>query len=318
MTKDFLMQWIDAPTIDRLLDYPSLCAAFAQLHREPLPVNADLCLEIPGSADRFMLRSAWCEQNMVGVKLASVFPHNQYRHPANPTVQGIYVAFDGNTGRPLFVADGATFTARKTAADSALGLDLLARRDVRTMLMVGAGEMAGPLIEAFTALRPSLRRVSIWNRTRSRAEKLAASLKLSDVEITVVDDLDAAFPKAEVICAATMSEEPLIRGARVSLGTHVNLVGSWQPHMREADNDIFIRGQIYVDFRPTALASGELQFPLSLGVISVDNIRGDLFDLGRGTPPVFTTDEITVFKNAGGAHLDLFTAQVLATRMNVQ
>jgi len=261
MTKDFLMQWIDAPTIDRLLDYPSLCAAFTQLHREPLPVNADLCLEIPGSADRFMLRSAWSEQNMVGVKLASVFPRNEYRHPANPMVQGIYVAFDGNTGKPLFVADGATFTARKTAADSALGLDLLARRDVRTMLMVGAGEMAGPLIEAFTALRPSLRQVYIWNRTSSRAEKLAASLKLPGVEITVVDDLDSAFPKAEVICAATMSEEPLIRGARVAPGTHVNLVGSWQPHMREADNDIFIRGQIYVDFRPTALASGELQLP---------------------------------------------------------
>lgn len=115
-----------------------------------------------------------------------------------------------------------------------------------------------------------------------------------------------------------MSDKPLVRGARVSPGTHVNLVGSWQSHMREADNDIFIRGQICVDFRPTALASGELQFPLSLGVISVDDIRGDLFELCRGAPPVFTTDEITVFKNAGGAHLDLFTAQLLATRMNVQ
>ena len=312
------MHWIDAPTIDELLDYPSLCAAFTQAHRAPLPVNADLCLEHPGSADRFMVRPAWSERQMVGVKLASVFPDNQYRHPAYPSVQGVYVAFDGITGTPLFVADGAALTARKTAADSALGLDLLARQDVQTMLMVGAGDMAGPLIEAFTALRPSLRQVFIWNRTRPRAERLAADLQIPGVELTVVDDLDSALPKAEVICTATMSEQPLIRGALVTPGTHVNLVGSWQPHMREADNDVLIRGQIYVDFRATALASGELQLPLTLGVISVDHIRGDLFDLCHGAPPGFTTDQITVFKNAGGAHLDLYTAQLLARRMSIE
>lgn len=312
------MQWIDAPTINRLLDYPSLCAAFSQAHKEPMPVNADLCLEYPDSADRFMLRPAWSDQQMLGVKLASVFPENQYRHPARPSIQGVYVAFDGVTGSPLFVADGAALTARKTAADSALGLDLLARQDVQTMLMVGAGEMAGPLIEAFTALRPSLRQVVIWNRTRPRAERLAADLQIPGVELIVVDDLDSALPEADVICAATMSEQPLIRGALVAPGTHVNLVGSWQPHMREADNDILIRGQIYVDFRPTALASGELQLPLTLGVISVDHIRGDLFDLCRGAARSFTTDQITVFKNAGGAHLDLFTAQLLARRMSIE
>lgn len=312
------MQWIDAPTIRRLLDYPSLCAAFAQAHREPLPVIADLCLAHPGSADRFMLRSAWSERQMVGVKLATEFPGNQHRHPASPSIQGVYVAFDGITGAPIFVADGAALTARKTAADSALGLDLLARQDVRTMLMVGAGDMAGPLIEAFTALRPSLRQVFIWNRTRPRAEKLAADLQIPDVELTVVDDLDAALPAAEVICAATMSDQPLIRGAQVAPGTHVNLVGSWLPHMREADNDVLIRGQLYANFRPTALASGELQLPLATGVISVDDIIGDLFDLCGGSPPCFTTDQITVFKNAGGAHLDLFTAQLLARRMGIE
>ncbi len=255
---------------------------------------------------------------MVGVKLATEFPGNQHQHPASPSIQGVYVAFDGITGAPIFVADGAALTARKTAADSALGLDLLARQNVRTMLMVGAGDMAGPLIEAFTALRPSLRQVFIWNRTRPRAEKLATDLQIPDVELTVVDDLDAALPAAEVICAATMSDQPLIRGAQVAPGTHVNLVGSWLPHMREADNDVLIRGQLYVDFRPTALASGELQLPLTSGVISFDDISGDLFDLCVSAPPRFTRDQITVFKNAGGAHLDLFTAQLLARRLGVE
>ncbi|WP_052962739.1 hypothetical protein [Pseudomonas fluorescens] len=127
------MQWIDAPTISKLLDYPSLCTAVTQAHREPPPVIADLSLE---------------------------------------------------------------------------------------PLVAGTGDMAGSLIEAFTALRPSLRQVRIWNRSRSRAEKLAADLQIPGVELTVVDDLDAALPAAEVSCAATMSDQPLIRGAQVAPGTH--------------------------------------------------------------------------------------------------
>lgn len=309
------MQWIDADTINKLLDYPSLCAAFAQAHLHPLPENADLVLQQPGSLDRFMVRPAWQQQNLVGVKLVSIFPDNHSMSPPLPSIQGLYVAFNGKTGAPEFVADGATLTARKTAADSALGLDLLAATDVRSMLMVGAGEMAGPLIQAFSAIRPSLRHVYVWNRTRPRAELLAQSIHIEGVELTVVNDLAEIIPKVHVICTATMSEAPLIHGALVAPGTHVNLVGGWQPAMREADDALMSRAEIYVDFRETALACGDLHMPLQSGAISLEDIRGDLFDLCRHQPLPPRADQITVFKNAGGAHLDLYAAQLLAQRI---
>ncbi|WP_295476639.1 ornithine cyclodeaminase family protein [uncultured Pseudomonas sp.] len=308
------MDLIDAKTLESLIDYPSLCSELLLAHQRPIPVNADICLEHPGSADRFMLRPAWAQQEMLGVKLATIFPDNHYQPDPKPSVQGVYVAFDGLRGTPLFVAEGATLTALKTAADSALGLQLLARHDVSTLLMVGAGDMALPLIGAFTSIRPSLSRILVWNRSLPRAEQLAARLQASGIECLSTDDLDSAVAQADVICSATMSEEPLLRGALLKPGTHVSLVGAWRPHMREADDELMSRSQIYVDFRDTALASGELCIPLQRGVISQADVLADLYDLCRH-PPAVDPNAITVFKNAGGAHLDLFTAQFLQRRI---
>jgi ornithine cyclodeaminase len=318
MTDTSTLRWIDGQQVHRLLDYRRLVQALREAHLQPMPISEDVCMSEPGAmrGNNFLLLPAWSGQRMMGVKLLSVFPDNVHADVPLPTVQGIYAAFDGRTGTPLFMADGAALTLRKTAADSALGLDLLAPASVSTLLMIGAGDMAGPLIEAFTQVRPSLTKVLLWNRTLPRAEALAIRLKAAGIDSQVVPDLDEALPLADVVCSATMSQQPLIKGALLKAGAHVNLVGSWQEDMREADDAAIERAQIYVDSREVSRHSGELLQPINSGLISWADIRADLFELCQGYQvPALEPGQVTVFKNAGGAHLDLFTAQFLASEM---
>ncbi|MCF5223982.1 ornithine cyclodeaminase family protein [Pseudomonas syringae] len=314
-------RWIDAQEVHRLLDYRRLVQALRKSHRQPMPASEDVCMDEPGarSGNNFLLLPAWSGQRMMGVKLLSVFPDNAEASVPRPTVQGIYAAFDGRTGTPLFMADGAALTLRKTAADSATGLDLLAPNGVSTLLMIGAGDMAGPLIEAFTQVRPSLTQVLLWNRTRPRAEALAKQLRAEGIDCQVVTDLDRAVPLADVICSATMSQQPLIKGALLKAGAHVNLVGSWREDMREADDATMSRGLIYVDSREVSRHCGELSQPVANGVIGWSDVRADLFELCQGhLIQALAAGQVTVYKNAGGAHLDLFTAQFLASELGLQ
>ncbi|OCR21625.1 hypothetical protein AFK24_29165 [Pseudomonas syringae] len=321
MSEASTLLWIDAQRVHRLLDYRRLVQALREAHLQPMPISEDVCMDEPGagSGNNFLLLPAWSGQRMMGVKLLSVFPDNVRARVPLPTVQGIYAAFDGRTGTPLFIADGAALTLRKTAADSALGLELLAPVNVSTLLMIGAGDMAGPLVEAFIQIRPSLTRVLLWNRTMPRAEALAARLQASGIDCQVVTDLDQALPLADVVCSATMSQQPLIKGALLKAGAHVNLVGSWQEDMREADDATIARAQIYVDSREVSRHSGDLLQPVVSGLISWADVRADLFELCQGFEiPNLEAGQVTLFKNAGGAHLDLFAAQFLATEVGVE
>jgi len=143
------------------------------------------------------------------------------------------VLFGGRDGRPLATIEGAEMTLRKTAADSALGASYLAREDARTLLMIGAGPQARAQIQAMCAARPSIERVRVWNRTPAKARSLAAALADKAVEVEAVEDLAGAAPDADIVCAATAATDPVLRGAWLSPGTHVDLVGSFTPSMRE-------------------------------------------------------------------------------------
>jgi len=240
----------------------------------------------------------------LGVKLVTVFPENPARG-RRPSVQAVYVMFDGTDGRPVAIMDGTELTYRKTSADSALGSRLLSRPDSRTLLMVGAGGLAPHLITAHRQVRPSIDRVLIWNRTRSKAERLAAELGAE-----VADDLRQAIPGADIISTATMAPEPLILGDQLSPGTHLDLVGAFLPHCREIDDEVIRRATIFVDSRDAAVHEcGDLVIPLRSGLITEDDIEADLFQLCRGDHPGRShLDEITLFENGGGGHLDLMTA----------
>lgn len=295
---------IPAETVHDLLPYAELADALEAAHRQP-PAEVRRTVFSPQGSDAVYLGlPAWQPGQAIGVKLVTVFPANL--DVGLPSVQAVYVLFDGTNGTPLATMDGTALTYRKTAADSALGSRLLSRADSRTLLMVGAGGLAAHLVAGHRAVRPSLDRVLVWNRTRARAEELAAA-----VGGELIDDLDEAVAEADIISTATMTTEPLIKGHLLTAGTHLDLVGAFLPDHREADDECIRRARIYVDSRQAAVEeSGDLVIPLSSGLISHDDIVGDLFDLCQGRADARTSaDDITLFENGGGGHLDLMTGQ---------
>ena len=310
-----MTQHADAETVDRLLDYPSLIEALRAAHRaDAMPqMRTDVMSDAGNSANKFVSLVAWASGELIAVKLVGVFPNNTSLTPAQPSVQGLVVLISGKTGAPLLIADGAALTFRKTAADSALGADFLARRDARTLLVVGAGGLAPHVIMAHLAIRPSITRILIWNRNIDKAEALVRRLQHLPANLSVVPDLSTALPKADIISCVTMATEPLVRGRLLKPGAHVDLIGAYLPNMREADDDVVRRaGQIFVDTRMGCEGSGEISSPLATGLIKRDDIIADLFDLCTGRHHGRSSDsQITMYKNVGGGHLDLFTARHL-------
>jgi ornithine cyclodeaminase len=303
-----MVLFADADTVHAHLPYPELVAALRRAHRGASPEFAAVVATDPtGALNSFLALTAWQPNDMIAAKLVSVFPGNRTR----PSVQGVVVLFDGADGSVRLVADGAAMTFRKTAADSALGAALLSREDARVLLVVGAGGLAPHMIAAHVGVRPSLRTVLVWNRTPARAAALAATT-LPGVHVEAVSDLDSSVARADIVSCVTMSTEPLVRGELLRPGTHLDLVGSFTPAMREADDEALRRSAVFVDTRNGLERSGEIQHALSTGALSPADIRGDLFELCAGQVPGRTgPEEITLYKNLGGAHLDLFTARHL-------
>ncbi len=178
--------------------------------------------------------------------------------------------------------------------------------------MVGAGALAPHLVRAHAAVRP-IKRVTLWNRTRGHAVALAFGLAVTGVDATIAEDLESAVAEADIVCCATLATEPLIQGKWLRPGAHVDLVGGFTPKMREADDDAVKRARIYVDTRAGALKeAGDLVIPLRRKAIAKADIRGDLFELCRGTTKGRTADkQITLFKSVGTAVEDLAAAMLV-------
>jgi ornithine cyclodeaminase/alanine dehydrogenase-like protein (mu-crystallin family) len=315
------MLTFDAAQVYRLLDYPSLIAALRAAHAtHSMPLtHSHVTGEPPDEVNKFVSLLSWIGGESIAVKLVGVFPGNLSRPVPEPSVQGLVALFDGATGAPLLVADGAAMTFRKTAADSGLGASFLARPDARRLLVVGAGGLAPHVIMAHTAARPSIEHVLVWNRTPARARAVAESVSLPGVAIAATEDLDAAVAEADVISCVTMSTAPLVRGALLKPGAHVDLIGAYLPDMREADDDVARRARVFVDTRHNCTNSGEIADPIAHGILRLEDIAADLFDLCTGRHPGRTDgDAITMYKNVGGAHLDLFTARHLQARATAE
>lgn len=313
------MQLIDAEQVHTLADFPSLIEALNRAHGEDTEAMEDLMLTqtaASGENNHLLIRAAWQHGRSVGIKLVTVFPDNPNRSSEIPAVQAVVVLFDGTDGTPGAVIDGTALTYRKTAADSALGSRYLCGSEPKSMLMVGAGGLARYLVEAHLAVRPSISSIKIWNRTEHRAIALAKTLVDNGLKATVVDELEAAARSSDLICCATSSAQPLIRGEWLQPGTHLDLVGAYTPAFREADDEVFRRASIFVDARATTIdVLGELMIPIANGVIAESDVRADLYDLARGRHAGRQhPDEITVYKNGGGGHLDLMTARFLVER----
>ena len=168
-----------------------------------------------------------------------------------------------------------------------------------------------------TGSQETIRKVTIWNRTRSTADELASDLNLPGIEIYVTDDLEDAVGSAELLSSATMTRDPIIRGEWLSPGTHVDLVGAFTLEMREVDDDAIRRSSVFVDSRKTTFGEiREITEPIETVVISESDFMADLYELCSGSHQGRQTDaEITLFKNGGGGHLDLMTAQFIDSRV---
>jgi ornithine cyclodeaminase len=320
-----------------VLTYPSLVEALREAFRADIAVPArhHHTIPQPGRDATLLLMPAWTAAHVpakwspvrrqghapmhesatagdrfLGCKIVTIFPDNAAA--GKPSLHGQYLLMSGATGEPLALFDARALTAWRTAAASALAATYLARADAAHLVMVGAGALAPHLVRAHAAVRP-IRRVTLWNRTHGHAVSLAFGLAVTGIEATVADDLEAAVRDADVVCCATLATAPLVRGAWLRPGVHVDLVGGFTPKMREADDDAVRRARLYVDTRAGApKEAGDLAIPLRRHVISRTAIRGDLFDLCRGKAKGRSSDkQITLFKSVGTAIEDLAAAMLV-------
>jgi ornithine cyclodeaminase len=311
------MLMLDADTILDCMPFTTLVDELAALHREPIGIIDEMLMEstdADSNTNQFFIRTGWQPEKAVGAKVITIFPRNN-KAAEWPSIQAVYILFEAVNGSPVACLDGTALTWLKTAADSALGSKFLSRNNIQTMLMIGAGQMAPHLIRAHCQIRPSLTRVQIWNRSIDKAQELCEQLStdLPDVEFSTTNELETCARSADLICSAIGCQQPVIRGEWLKPGVHLDLIGAYTPTMREADDDCLHRGSLFVDARETTLQHiGELMIPLASGVISEDDVLADFSDLcqqnhhGRSSE-----DEITIFKNGGGGHLDLMCARLL-------
>ena len=308
------MRFVGAEEIRSLLTFPMLIAALEAGHRRAKIEVLDAMLG--NEKGQFFVRHAVDNGRYMASKLITSFPVNLDRGTL-PAVQAVCVLFDGGNGQPLAVLDGTEITYWRTAADSALGAKILAPLEPATLLVVGAGEMSTRLVHAHRAVRPSLRRVLVWNRTQERAARVAARLTEEGIESHAVEDLAAATRMADIISTCTRSHEPLVLGVNLTPGAHLDLVGGYTPRTREADDAAAHRALVFVDRRESAFGGvGDIVQPIASGAIREADVLGDLYDLiGGRVAGRRSASDITFFKNAGGAHLDLMTAELIVQRL---
>ncbi len=262
----------------------------------------------PGPPTALLLMPAW-DADHTGVKIVHVAAGNGAR--GLPAVHAAYLLSDARTGAPLALLDGPTLTDRRTAAASVLAAGYLARPDSRRLLLLGAGRVAHVLAQAY-AWRFPLTEIAIWSPGGVSAPRLAARLVAEGLPAQAVPTPDPS--RFDIVAAATLATAPLIHGAAVRHGTHVDLVGAFRPDMREADAALLAAATLVVDTRPGALAeAGDILQAIAEGAIGPAHIAADLADVCRGTHPGRRhPQEITVFKSVGWAGEDLAAARLAA------
>ncbi len=314
------MRVLDAAAIDGALAFPALIEALREAFRADITVPVRHHHEIvrPGAATAtHLLMPAWtnaAEGGFLGAKIVNVFPDNGKR--GLPSIHGTYLLMSGETGETLAAMDGTRLTAWRTAAASALASSYLSRPEAEHLVMIGAGALAPFLIRAHAAVRP-IRRVTLWNRDPGRSAGLRDSLADAAFTCHAADSLEQAVRGADIVSCATLSHEPLVRGAWLAPGAHLDLVGAYSPAMRESDDEAVRRARLFVDTRGGALKEGgDIVQPMADGVITRRDVEGDLADLCRGAVTVDRAPgDITLFKSVGTAIEDLAAAMLVWRRL---
>lgn len=275
-----------------------------------VPLRHHHSFPVGGEKDgTLLLMPAWQTGRYMGVKLVNVVPGNSCR--GRPALSSIYILSDASSGSHLALIDGNELTSRRTASASALAARYLARRDADNLLVIGAGRVARLLPDAHRLVRP-IRNVAVWDISRDLATDMAVQLCEAGFNAYLAEDLSAAVHAADIVSCATLSTTPLVHGEWVRSGTHLDLIGSFTPEMREVADSVVVKSSIFVDTEAATKESGDLVQPLDKGAISSADILGSLAELcakvhaGRQNE-----EEITLFKSVGTALEDLAAAALV-------
>ena len=308
------MRFISAQEVDAALDFPALVEALDSAFRGGLeaPPRHHHVLPVAGGPDAtHLLMPAWGD-GALGVKIVNVFPGNGARGLS--AVQGVYVLQSGQTGETLAVLDGTRLTQWRTAAASALAASRLARPDATRLTLVGAGSLAPFLARAHASVRP-IREIVVWNHRPEGARRVATQLAAEGFDARPEANLQAAVEASDVISAATLSTAPLIRGAWLKPGQHVDLVGAFNMTMREADDLALQRSRVFIDTPSALSAGGDVAQAIASGAFAKSAVIADLAALARGAPGRGSDEEITLFKSVGASIEDLAAAQLVWRRL---
>jgi ornithine cyclodeaminase len=306
---------IDAATVTRLLDYPSLVEALRRAFLDPpiVPQRHNIAFpQTPTShAGSLLVMPAVQPGRLIAVKLVTIHPGHAGREGG--ALRSTYLALDAASGDVRGMIDGHALTVRRTAATSVLAAMQLARPNPDVLLMAGSGEIAHALVDAYAELiKPKL--IRIWSRRAGQARRFVGELGARGVGAEPVSDLEKAVPEADIISTATLSQAPLFAGNSVRPGTHIDLVGAFRPEMRESDDDLIARARVVVDVETTLTEAGDIVSPLTAGRIDASDITTLRAVLAGGKSGRSSPHEITVFKSAGHALEDLAAAELVFAR----
>jgi ornithine cyclodeaminase len=301
---------VDAATTRRHLPFDTLIEALRRLFAAgcEVPLRHTHKIATPSSVDATLLiMPAWRPGKRLGIKTIAIHPGNAAL--GKPGLHAAYLLLDASNGETLALIDGNVITAHRTAAASALAASFLARADARQLLIVGSGRIATLLAPAYAAVRP-IERVTVWSRNPQAAAALARRLNDAGHVARCTGDLPAAVAQADIVSCATLATAPLIHGAWLRPGTHLDLIGSFTPAMRESDAECFARSRVFVDTAEALGKSGDVLEAIAAGAFAEPALQGTLADLCSGSRGGrASADEITLFKSVGSALEDLAAAE---------
>lgn len=289
-------------------------AAFAALAKEQveMPLRSSLAA-FEGRGKTLVMPAALraSEAPATTIKIVSIFPENRQR--GLPVIHGAVAAIEPRTGRLAALLEGGALTAIRTGAVSGLASDLLARQDSRVLTVFGSGVQARTQAEAVCGVRP-IETLWICNPSAGKAEKMALELSGASAfptDLRPVRSSREALQAADIVCTATTSATPVFDDAELQPGTHINAVGSYQPHVREIPAATVRRSYLVVDQREAALEeAGDLIQPIEQGIVASGHIQCELGDLLLGANAGRRSDDqITLFKSVGLAIQDTAAAQ---------
>jgi len=271
-------------------------------------------MPLPGGGVLGLMPGSMESPASLGLKIVAVFPSNHgTRYDSH---QGLVVLFDTTNGAPIAILDAATITKIRTGAASGVATRLLARGDAGDVAIIGSGVQATAHLAAMAAAR-TLRRVRVWSPNQERCSAFATrSTERHGIAVEVSPSAQAAVEGADIVCTTTSSSDPVIKGAWIAPGAHINAAGSSVKHARELDTDAVVMSRLFIDRRESAVnEAGDYLIPLAEGAVTEEHIIGEIGDLliGQGEGRR-SDDEITLFKSLGLAVEDLSTASYLVDR----